>query len=119
MKTIRQCPQLIIYVVLSVVSAIFTYVLSFDTFKKLPHNFKSIMIITNILVFMGMSLLYFWLCSIGYKTTAWVILLVPIVCSFLFGLFVNGAAAPQLELDYEQGQGKKDKPNMQGPMEDQ
>ena len=115
MKTIRKCPQLIIYIILSVMSAIFTYVLSFDTFNKLPKNFKVTMIVTNVVVFMGMSLLYFWLCSIGYMTTAWLILLVPIFCSVIFSLFVNGAAYQKVGDEYEQ-QGGDEKPNMDSPV---
>lgn len=115
METIRKCPQLIIYIILSVISAIFTYILSFDTFNKLPQKFKITMIVTNLVVFMGMSLLYFWLCSIGYKTTAWLILLVPIFCSVIFSLFVNGAAHQKVGDEYEE-QGGEEKANMDSPV---
>jgi len=113
MKTIKKCPQLIIYVILSVVSAIFTYVLSLDTFKKLPKKIQVTMVVTNVVVFMAMSLLYFWLCSIGYMTTAWLILLVPIFCSVIFSLFVSDATLEKVEQDYEQ---VLDKPNMDSPV---
>ena len=82
------CPQFIIVFLLCIINLILTiyYLYFFRSSYKSSNiitqkngNDKLMTIITNLVYQVGMIILFYLLCEHGYNTTAWVLLLSPII----------------------------------------
>ena len=88
------CAPFVIYIILSVISLLGTIFNNSTT-----GGSKVISVVLSVL---GMSLfgaLYYWLCSICKKTTAWVILLLPVIIYTLIFIVMIGALASSFVKD--------------------
>ena len=72
----KNCPQLVIYLVLSLISII----TSFFVINKFHENKnKTQNMYVHIIVMMIMSLLFYWLCENNHHTIAWILLFLPVI----------------------------------------
>ena len=87
------CPQLVIYLVLAVLS-----IISFLLSGRFDENGDLTVLrgVLGLVHFILISALLYWLCSIKYYKTAWVVLLLPFLFAFvlimtIFGFFASFA----------------------------
>ena len=69
------CAPFVIYVILSVISLLGTI---FNDNTETGSN-KVVSVVLSVLGMTVFGALYYWLCSVCKKTTAWIILLFPII----------------------------------------
>ena len=84
------CPQLVIYLVLAVMGVV-SYILSgrFDE----NGDFTLVRLVSMLIPYVLMSGLLYWLCSIKYYKTAWVVLLLPTLLGFALIMGILGILA--------------------------
>ena len=87
---LSECPQLIIYVIFTLISFSSTFILSEKYMKDNDERKESITtnVIGHLIGFILMCALLWYLCSIKYFVTAWVILLLPIIALVLIVIFI-------------------------------
>lgn len=90
------CPPTIIYLILAIISTIISLVTSFehDDINYQGKN-KVLYIIMHLAgVSMWTGFLY-WLCSNCYNTASWIVLLLPLIITFIFviAVFAGGIGA--------------------------
>ena len=75
------CPQLILFVTLSIINVIgkISYYFMNDKHDKKTNRKLIFSIITTILYSIGMSVLYYYLCINGYMKSAWILLIIPFI----------------------------------------
>jgi uncharacterized membrane protein len=83
------CPPTVIYLVLSLLST-FISLMNCHKYDEIKYNGMNKVSYTIIhLFFIGLwTWFLYWLCSKCYNTTAWIILLLPIIIIFIMFLFI-------------------------------
>jgi len=81
---LSNCPQLVIYLILTSLSIISSYLVT-NQYIKVNDIQTHVMgnLIGHMIGMIVISVLLFWLCKHNYHTIAWLILLLPIIFVFM------------------------------------
>lgn len=91
-ENIGKCPQLVIYLTLSLMSIIASLVATNNMYDDKDVNSKGVNLFNHLVMTLLMSALFYYLCAYDYGNAAWILLLFPVIMFFaiiilIFGIF--------------------------------
>lgn len=91
-ENIGKCPQLVIYLTLSLMSIIASLVATNNMYDDKDVNSKGLNLFNHFVMTLLMSALFYYLCAYDYGNAAWILLLFPVIMFFaiiilIFGIF--------------------------------
>tara|TARA_E500000331_G_scaffold199717_1_gene191853 strand:- start:173 stop:574 length:402 start_codon:yes stop_codon:yes gene_type:complete len=91
-ENIGKCPQLVIYLTLSLMSIIASLVATNNMYDDKDVNSKGVNLFNHFVMTLLMSALFYYLCAYDYGNAAWILLLFPVIMFFaiiilIFGIF--------------------------------
>ena len=91
-ENIGKCPQLVIYLTLSLMSIIASLVATNNMYDDKDVNSKGLNLFNHFVMTLIMSALFYYLCAYDYGNAAWILLLFPVIMFFaiiilIFGIF--------------------------------
>tara|TARA_Y100000389_G_C17459382_1_gene520534 strand:- start:44 stop:445 length:402 start_codon:yes stop_codon:yes gene_type:complete len=96
-ENIGKCPQLVIYLTLSLMSIIASLVATNNMYDDKDVNSKGVNLFNHLVMTLLMSALFYYLCAYDYGNTAWILLLFPVIMFFaiiilIFGIFSSATS---------------------------
>ena len=96
-ENIGKCPQLVIYLTLSLMSIIASLVATNNMYDDKDVNSKGVNLFNHFVMTLLMSALFYYLCAYDYGNAAWILLLFPVIMFFaiiilIFGIFSSATS---------------------------
>lgn len=96
-ENIGKCPQLVIYLTLSLMSIIASLVATNNMYDDKDVNSKGVNLFNHLVMTLLMSALFYYLCAYDYGNAAWILLLFPVIMFFaiiilIFGIFSSATS---------------------------
>jgi len=89
-ENIGKCPQLVIYLTLSLMSIIASLVATNNMYDDKDVNSKGVNLFNHFVMTLLMSALFYYLCVYDYGNAAWILLLFPVIMFFAIIILVFG-----------------------------
>ena len=89
-ENIGKCPQLVIYLTLSLMSIIASLVATNNMYDDKDVNSKGVNLFNHFVMTLLMSALFYYLCAYDYGNAAWILLLFPVIMFFAIIILVFG-----------------------------
>ena len=89
-ENIGKCPQLVIYLTLSLMSIIGSLVATNNMYDDKDVNSKGVNLFNHFVMTLLMSALFYYLCAYDYGNAAWILLLFPVIMFFAIIILVFG-----------------------------
>jgi cell division protein FtsW (lipid II flippase) len=89
-ENIGKCPQLVIYLTLSLMSIIASLVATNNMYNDKDVKSKGVNLFNHFVMTLLMSALFYYLCAYDYGNAAWILLLFPVIIFFAIIILVFG-----------------------------
>ena len=93
-ENLAKCPQLVIYLLLSIISLVTSLIVTNSTLEDGENKKQTdINVFSHVVSMFLMCLLFYFLCAYEYQTAAWILLLFPLLIFVFIMIWIFGIIA--------------------------
>jgi len=93
-ENLAKCPQLVIYLILSIISLVTSLIVTNSTLEDGENKKQTdINVFSHVITMFLMCLLFYFLCAYEYQTAAWILLLFPLLIFVFIMIWIFGIIA--------------------------